>query len=180
MNSVVEEGDGAGGRKKFALGNSEEGVEDIFCFNHPYGCSQMGDDQENTRKVLAGIIHHPNAAGVLGVGQGWEDADIPVLMDYIGEYDPERIKFLVCRISKAENERGHGDRPEILQRHFQDKREISDASELVVGLKCGASDGMSGITANPTVGAFSDILGSKGGTTIMTEVPEMFGAGGPS
>ena len=136
----------------------------------------MGDDQENTRKVLAGIIHHPNAAGVLVVGLGCENSNIPVLMDYIGEYDPERIKFLVCQDFEDENEEAMKLIGEIYEAASKDKREDIDASELVVGLKCGASDGMSGITANPTVGAFSDILGSKGGTTIMTEVPEMFGA----
>ena len=103
VNSVVKAMEQEA-REKFALGNSEEGVEDIFCFNHPYGCSQMGDDQENTRKVLAGIIHHPNAAGVLVVGLGCENSNIPVLMDYIGEYDPERIKFLVCQDFEDENE----------------------------------------------------------------------------
>ena len=151
-------------------------MEDIFCFNHPYGCSQMGDDQENTRKVLASIIHHPNAAGVLVVGLGCENSNIPVLMDYIGEYDPERVKFLVCQDFEDENEEAMKLIGEIYEVASKDKREDCDASELVVGLKCGASDGMSGITANPTVGAFSDILASKGGTTIMTEVPEMFGA----
>ena len=175
VNSVVKAMEQEA-KEKFALGNSEEGVEDIFCFNHPYGCSQMGDDQENTRKVLAGIIHHPNAAGVLVVGLGCENSNIPVLMDYIGEYDPERIKFLVCQDFEDENEEAMKLIGEIYEAASKDKREDIDSSELVVGLKCGASDGMSGITANPTVGAFSDILGSKGGTTIMTEVPEMFGA----
>ena len=86
VNSVVK-GMEQMAKEQFSLGNAEEGVEDIYCFNHPYGCSQMGDDQENTRKVLASIIHHPNAAGVLVVGLGCENSNIPVLMDYIGEYD---------------------------------------------------------------------------------------------
>ena len=103
VNSVVK-GMEQMAKEQFALGNVEEGVEDIYCFNHPYGCSQMGDDQENTRKVLASIIHHPNAAGVLVVGLGCENSNIPVLMDYIGEYDPARIKFLVCQEFEDENE----------------------------------------------------------------------------
>ena len=80
-------------KRRFMLGN----VEDIVAFAHPYGCSQMGEDQENTRKVLADIIHHPNAGGVLVLGLGCENCNIPVLMDYIGEYDPERVKFLQCQ-----------------------------------------------------------------------------------
>ena len=175
VNSVVK-GMEQEAKERFALGDPEKGVEDIFCFNHPYGCSQMGDDQENTRRVLVSIIHHPNAAGVLVVGLGCENSNIPVLMDYIGEYDSERVKFLVCQDFEDETEEAMKLIGEIYEAAASDRREDCDASELVVGLKCGASDGMSGITANPTVGAFSDILASKGGTTIMTEVPEMFGA----
>ncbi len=160
-------------RAMFAL---DGGVEDIVAFAHPYGCSQMGDDQENTRKVLADMIHHPNAAGVLVLGLGCENSNIPVLMDYIGSYDPARIKFLQCQDFENETEEALRLIGEIYEAAVKDKREECDASGLVVGMKCGGSDGLSGITANPAVGAFSDLLISKGGTTILTEVPEMFGA----
>ncbi len=151
-------------------------LEEVVAFPHPYGCSQMGDDQEHTRTVLADMIHHPNAGGVLVLGLGCENSNIPVLKEYIGDYDEQRVRFLQCQDVEDE----HQAAMEILEdlavyvKGFT--REPIDASELVVGMKCGGSDGLSGITANPTVGAFSDLLISKGGTTILTEVPEMFGA----
>ncbi len=155
-----------------AVGN----VEDVIAFPHPYGCSQMGDDQENTRKVLADMIHHPNAGGVLVLGLGCENSNIPVLMDYIGAYDEDRVKFLQCQDVEDEMETAMGLLKELAAYAGAFSREKIDASELVIGMKCGGSDGLSGITANPVVGAFSDLLVSKGGTTILTEVPEMFGA----
>lgn len=151
-------------------------VEDIIAFPHPYGCSQMGDDQENTRKVLADMIHHPNAGGVLVLGLGCENSNIPVLMDYIGEYDAQRVKFLQCQDVEDEMETAMEMLEELAEYAGAFSREQIDASELIIGMKCGGSDGLSGITANPVVGAFSDLLASKGGTTILTEVPEMFGA----
>ena len=155
--------------KSLAVGN----VEDVIAFPHPYGCSQMGDDQENTRKVLADMIHHPNAGGVLVLGLGCENSNIPVLMDYIGAYDEDRVKFLQCQDVEDEMETAMGLLKELAAYAGAFSREKIDASELVIGMKCG---GLSGITANPVVGAFSDLLVSKGGTTILTEVPEMFGA----
>ena len=151
-------------------------LEDVIAFPHPYGCSQMGDDQENTRKVLADMIHHPNAGGVLVLGLGCENSNIPVLMDYIGEYDEQRVKFLQCQDVEDEMEAAMDLLKELAVYAGAFTREKIDASELIIGMKCGGSDGLSGITANPVVGAFSDLLVSKGGTTILTEVPEMFGA----
>lgn len=152
------------------------GVDDIVAFPHPYGCSQMGDDQEHTRTILADLIGHPNAGGVLVLGLGCENSNIDVLKGYLGDYDTDRVKFLVAQESEDEI----GDALKILEglvAHAASMhREKISASELVIGMKCGGSDGLSGITANPTVGAFSDLLISKGGTTILTEVPEMFGA----
>ena len=158
--------------KSLAVGT----VEDIVAFPHPYGCSQMGGDQENTRKALADLIHHPNAGGVLVLGLGCENSNIPVLMDYIGEYDKNRVKFLQCQDVEDEQAAAMELLKELADYAGTFKREPIDASELIIGMKCGGSDGLSGITANPTVGAFSDLLISKGGTTILTEVPEMFGA----
>ena len=158
--------------KKFVGGN----VEDVIAFQHPYGCSQMGDDQENTRKVLADMIHHPNAGGVLVLGLGCENSNIPVLMDYIGAYDEQRVKFLQCQDVEDEMEEAMKLIGELAAYAGAFSREKIDASELIIGMKCGGSDGLSGITANPVVGAFSDLLVSKGGTTILTEVPEIFGA----
>lgn len=158
--------------KKFVKGT----VEDVISFPHPYGCSQMGDDQENTRKVLADMINHPNAAGVLVLGLGCENSNIPILKEYIGEYDEQRVKFLQCQDVDDEMEAAMALLEELAVYAGAFSREAIDAAELIIGMKCGGSDGLSGITANPTVGAFSDLLISKGGTTILTEVPEMFGA----
>ena len=151
-------------------------LEEIVAFPHPYGCSQMGDDQEHTRTVLADMIHHPNAAGVLVLGLGCENSNIPVLKEYIGDYDEQRVRFLQCQDVEDEHEAAMEILEELAAYAKGFTREPIDASELIIGMKCGGSDGLSGITANPTVGAFSDLLISKGGTTILTEVPEMFGA----
>lgn len=152
-------------------------VQEVIAFPHPYGCSQMGDDQEHTRTVLADMIHHPNAGGVLVLGLGCENSNIPLLKEqYIGEYDDQRVKFLQCQDVEDEQEEAMKLLEELAVYVNGFSREKIDASELIIGMKCGGSDGLSGITANPTVGAFSDLLISKGGTTILTEVPEMFGA----
>lgn len=151
-------------------------VEEIIAFPHPYGCSQMGDDQEHTRTVLADMINHPNAGGVLVLGLGCENSNIPVLKEYIGEYDEQRVKFLQCQDVEDEQAEAMKLLEELAVYAGAFSREKIDAAELIIGMKCGGSDGLSGITANPTVGAFSDLLISKGGTTILTEVPEMFGA----
>lgn len=151
-------------------------VEDVIAFTHPYGCSQMSEDQEHTRTVLADMVHHPNAGGVLVLGLGCENSNIPVLKEYIGEYDEQRVKFLQCQDFEDEQAEAMKLLEELAAYVGAFSREKIDASELIIGMKCGGSDGLSGITANPTVGAFSDLLISKGGTTILTEVPEMFGA----
>lgn len=151
-------------------------IDAIAAFPHPYGCSQMGDDQENTRRILADLISHPNAGGVLVLGLGCENSNIDVLKEYIGPYDLERVKFLVSQESDDEIEDGLEIVKELTNYASQFERTAIPCSELVVGMKCGGSDGLSGITANPTVGAFSDLLIAEGGTTILTEVPEMFGA----
>ncbi|MDE7244309.1 MAG: altronate dehydratase family protein [Oscillospiraceae bacterium] len=151
-------------------------IDGIFAFTHPYGCSQMGEDQENTRKILAGLINHPNAGGVLVLGLGCENSNIDVLKPYIGQWNEKRVKFLVCQESDNEIADGVALIEQLAQYAGTFQRENISCGELVIGMKCGGSDGLSGITANPTVGAFSDLLISKGGTTILTEVPEMFGA----
>lgn len=151
-------------------------VEDFIAFPHPYGCSQMGDDQENTRTILADLIMHPNAGGVLVLGLGCENSNISVLKDYIRDLNPNRVKFLQCQDVEDEMEAAKQLMDELVAYASDFTREKIEAGELVIGMKCGGSDGLSGITANPAVGAFSDLLISRGGTTILTEVPEMFGA----
>ena len=151
-------------------------VDAVAAFPHPYGCSQMGDDQENTRRILADLVRHSNAGGVLVLGLGCENSNIDVLKDYIGDYDPDRVKFLVSQESEDEIEDGLRLVKELIDHACRFERTKIPCSELVIGLKCGGSDGLSGITANPTVGVFSDLLIGQGGTTVLTEVPEMFGA----
>lgn len=151
-------------------------IDAIAAFVHPYGCSQMGDDQENTRRILADLINHPNAGGVLVLGLGCENSNIEELKKHIGPYDEKRVKFLVSQESDDEMEDALTLIEELIDHAGAMKREPINCNELIIGMKCGGSDGLSGITANPTVGAFSDLLISKGGTTILTEVPEMFGA----
>ena len=151
-------------------------VEEVIAFPHPYGCSQMGDDQENTRKILADLINHPNAGGVLVLGLGCENSNIDVLKPYIGDYDENRVKFLVSQECEDEISEAVEIIKGLIDYAAGFTREPISASKLVIGMKCGGSDGLSGITANPLVGRFSDLLISKGGTTILTEVPEMFGA----
>ncbi len=151
-------------------------VSSVIAFPHPYGCSQMGDDQDNTRKILADLVNHPNAGGVLVLGLGCENSSIEELKKHIGTYDTNRVKFLQCQDVEDEMEAANTLLDELIEYAATFVREDINASELIIGMKCGGSDGFSGITANPLVGAFSDILISKGGTTILTEVPEMFGA----
>lgn len=159
-----------------AAGLTGEGVDEVTAFSHPYGCSQMGDDQETFRRAVASLAHHPNAGGVLLLGLGCENSNIEVLKEYLGEYDRQRIRFLVCQDVEDEIEEGVKIVGELAGIMKNDKREQVPVTNLVVGLKCGGSDGLSGITANPVVGDFSDRLIGKGGSTILTEVPEMFGA----
>lgn len=152
------------------------GVDEVIAFSHPYGCSQMTEDQENTRHILADLIHHPNAGGVLVLGLGCENSNIDVLKPYIGEYDEERVKFLVCQEAEDEVVEALEVVRDLMQVVSKDVRKELPVSKLIIGMKCGGSDGFSGITANPLVGRFSDLLVANQGTTILTEVPEMFGA----
>ena len=147
-----------------------------YAFPHPFGCSQMGDDQTTTQQILRGLVNHPNAAGVLVLGLGCENNNIDVFKQVLGPYDPERVKFLVCQEAEDEIAAGVALIEEL--KAYAAKFEPVDVpvSRLRVGLKCGGSDGYSGITANPLVGRFSDMLISAGGSCVLSEVPEMFGA----
>ena len=151
-------------------------IDGLYTFAHPYGCSQMGDDHAQTRKLLAALCRHPNAGGVLVLSLGCENLTQEQFKAELGGWDDRRVKFLVCQQVEDELEAGAKLLEELADYAGQFKRETLPASELVVGMKCGGSDGLSGITANPTVGRFSDRLTALGGTTILTEVPEMFGA----
>lgn len=151
-------------------------LDGVYHFPHPFGCSQLGDDLHNTQKVLANLVKHPNAAGVLVIGLGCENNNIPEFQEVIGDYDENRVKFLEAQLAGDELDEGLELIGELVEYVNGFTREDVPLSKLKVGLKCGGSDGLSGITANPLVGKFSDDLIAHGGSTILTEVPEMFGA----
>jgi len=153
-------------------------VEGIYAYTHPFGCSQTGDDHAQTRKLLASLTKHPNAAAVLILCLGCENLTLQQFKNELGEYDAERIQFLVCQDVPDEMEAGRVLLEKCAAFASQFSREKISAEELVIGMKCGGSDGLSGITANPVVGRFSDKLVAQGGSTVLTEVPEMFGAEG--
>ena len=154
-----------------------EGIDSVYAWHHNYGCSQLSEDHENTRKVLRDICLHPNAGAVLVLSLGCENNQPEDFMAMLGDYDKDRIKLLVTqRVDGDEVKAGMQILRELYDIAKKDKREEVPVSQLRVGLKCGGSDGFSGITANPLVGEFSDWLVAQGGTSVLTEVPEMFGA----
>ena len=145
-------------------------------FPHPYGCSQLGDDQETTQKILAGLVKHPNAGGVLVLGLGCENNNIGVFKKVLGEYDEERVRFLNAQDAEDELAEGIALIEELKAICARDTREPFPISRLRIGLKCGGSDAFSGITANPLVGRICDRLTGFGGGCVLTEIPEAFGA----
>ena len=153
-------------------------IEGLYTFTHPFGCSQTGHDHAQTRKLLAALVRHPNAAAVLVLHLGCENLQHDQFVEELGEYDHDRVKFLTCQEVDDEFTAARDILKELAAYAGQFKREPIPVSDLVVGMKCGGSDGLSGITANPTIGRFSDMMGQRGGSTVLTEVPEMFGAEG--
>lgn len=153
-------------------------IDGLYTFAHPFGCSQTGEDHAQTRKLLAALTRHPNAGAVLVLSLGCENLTHEQFVGELGEYDPNRVKFLTCQEVSDEMEAAQQLLKECAAYAGQFQREEIPASELVIGMKCGGSDGLSGITANPVVGRFSDLLCAQGGSTVLTEVPEMFGAEG--
>ncbi len=153
-------------------------IDGLYTFPHPFGCSQTGHDHAQTRKLLAALTRHPNAGAVLVLQLGCENLTHEQYLAELGEYDHDRVKFLTCQHVEDEMEAGREILKKLAGFAGSFHREEIPASELVIGMKCGGSDGLSGITANPTVGRFSDLLVAQGGSTVLTEVPEMFGAEG--
>lgn len=163
-------------KKEFMQRNPDLGIDGIHVFPHQFGCSQLGDDLETTRILLQNMVLHPNAGGALVVGLGCENNQLNVFKEGLGDFDENRVKFLITQQADDEIEDGVALLEEIYSRIKHDKREPGKLSEVKFGLECGGSDGLSGITANPMLGVFSDYLIAQGGTTVLTEVPEMFGA----
>lgn len=161
--------------REFLSNKSNLGVDGVYAFTHPYGCSQMGDDHENTKETLQNMVRHPNAGGVLVLGLGCENNQVEAFKEGLGDYDPNRVKFLVTQETEDEIEEGVALLEAIYELAKEDTRKPAPLDKLRIGLECGGSDGLSGITANPMVGHFSDWFIANGGTTVLTEVPEMFG-----
>lgn len=151
-------------------------VEAVRAFAHSLGCGQLDEDHRHTQMVLAGLVRHPNAGGVLVLGLGCERNSIEEFQKVLGVYDPERVKFLCCQQKNDEIADSLALMEQLAARAGQFQRRDIPVSELIVGLKCGGSDSFSGTTANPLLGRFSDRLISQGGSVLLTEVPEMFGA----
>jgi len=151
-------------------------IDDCIAITHPYGCSQIGDDIKMTQTILADIVNHPNAGAVLVVGLGCENNNVAEFKKILGKYNDKRVKFLVTQKVTDENSAGEKLLSELMNFANKFTRTACSIDKLRIGLKCGGSDGLSGITANPLIGKLSDIIVGSGGTTVLTEVPEMFGA----
>lgn len=151
-------------------------IDGVHVFTHDYGCSQMGQDHVNTRTALQGIAKHPNAGGVLVLGLGCENNQVEFFEKTMGAYDGERTKFMIAQEVEDEVSEGVAILKMLYKEMLKDKRVEKPINVLNIGLECGGSDGFSGITANPLLGEFSDYLVEYGGTSVLTEVPEMFGA----
>jgi len=163
-------------KQKYRAEIEKDEIDGFFNFSHPFGCSQLGDDLINTQRILAGLVKHPNAAGVLVVGLGCENNLISEFKKVIGDYNDNRVKFINLQDVKDEIKEGLNKIDMLVK--YAKKFKVKDipVSKLKIGLKCGGSDSFSGITANPLVGKISNRIVSYGGTVILTEVPEMFGA----
>jgi len=165
--------------RKLGAELARDGVDGVYAFPHPYGCSQLGDDHDVTKRLLAGLARHPNAGGVLVLGLGCENNTMEAFREALSPYDPDRVRFLTCQEVEDEYEAAARCLVEIAAIAQCDRREPAPASCLCVGLKCGGSDAYSGITANPLLGHIAERLVAQGGAVSMTEVPEMFGAERP-
>lgn len=156
--------------------NGAEDIDGVHLFSHPFGCSQLGEDHENTRTMLQNMVRHPNAGAVLVIGLGCENNQVDAFRETMGEVDDQRTRFMICQQQDDEVEAGVERLQALYQAMRNDRRTSGKLSELKFGLECGGSDGLSGITANPLLGRFSDYVIANGGTSVLTEVPEMFGA----
>ena len=165
--------------KKLAADNQDlvtGTIDGLHAFSHPFGCSQTGADHAQTRKLLASLVHHPNAGAVLVLSLGCENLTHEQFVAELGDYNPERVRFLTCQEVSDEYEEGRKILKELAGYASSFHRETLPASRLVIGMKCGGSDGMSGITANALIGRICDAMTGMGGRVMLTEVPEMFGA----
>lgn len=151
-------------------------VDGVHAITHPFGCSQLGDDLARTGRILAALARHPNAGGVLIVGLGCESLQMAKVLAAIGDHDPARLRWFNAQQASDELEQGLAEVAALVDIAALDRRQPCPLADLTVGLKCGGSDAFSGITANPLVGRIADRVAAAGGTPILTEIPEVFGA----
>lgn len=163
-------------KEEFLKNLSQYKLDSLKVLKHPYGCSQLGDDLLYTQKILANIVKHPNAAGVLVLGLGCENNTIDSFKKILGDFDNDRVKFILCQDIEDEISKGIEFLHILYNRALKDERIEVPIEKLKIGMKCGGSDGFSGITSNPLIGRVSDFIIANGGTSILSEVPEMFGA----
>jgi altronate hydrolase len=161
---------------RLAAERCKDRVDGVYAFPHQFGCSQLGGDLDRTRKLIAALARHPNAGGVLILGLGCESNQLGALLQEIPEAQHERIRTFAAQTASDEVQVGLGLVDELIAIAARDRRESCPMSALTVGLKCGGSDGFSGVTANPLVGRIADRVTNAGGTAILTEIPEIFGA----
>jgi altronate hydrolase len=166
----------AAARKEMESGADWGSVDGVHAFPHQFGCSQLGDDLELTQKILSGLVRHPNAGGVLILGLGCENNQMKLMLESVGKISPERVQYFNAQEVGDEVEEGITRIRQLAAHAGRAKREPIPAKELILGMKCGGSDGLSGITANPLVGKIANRIAAAGGTVLLTEVPEMFGA----
>jgi len=166
----------AAARKELEAGADWGSVEGVHAFPHQFGCSQLGEDLDLTQKILSGLVRHPNAGGVLILGLGCENNQMKLMLEAVGKTAPGRVEYFNAQEVTDEVEEGIARIHKLVEYAGQAKREPIPAKELILGMKCGGSDGLSGITANPLVGKIANRIAAAGGTVLLTEVPEMFGA----
>ncbi len=151
-------------------------LDGIVGFGHPHGCSQLGDDLAGTRAALAGLCDNPNAGGVLLIGLGCESNQLDDLVALVPEGSRAKIRMMRAQEPGDEHERALELIAQLVEELAPLEREEAPAAALTVGLKCGGSDALSGLTANPLLGRFTDQLVASGGKAVLTEIPEIFGA----
>jgi len=166
----------AAARKELEAGADWGSVDGVHAFPHHFGCSQLGEDLDLTQKILSGLVRHPNAGGVLILGLGCENNQMKLMLEAVGQTAPGRVEYFNAQEVTDEVEEVIARIHKLVEYAGNAKREPIPAKELILGMKCGGSDGLSGITANPLVGKIANRIAASGGTVLLTEVPEMFGA----
>lgn len=158
------------------IARERSGYSEIYAMPHPYGCSQLHGDLRATREILAGLASNPNNGGVLVVSLGCENNTLDEFLQCLHLSDPARLRAMRTQDEGDEIEKGVALACELARLCEGDARTPCRLSDLNIGLKCGGSDAFSGVTANPVVGALADMAVGAGGSAVMTEIPEMFGA----